>query len=143
LSKYKFDLSIQAKDTVEWLLERYHEDKRQLEQYKTDMIPSPTASYSQTGGTSGGDVSNPTESIAIRIVTSPYILWTERNCKAIERVLNQLSDTDKQLIDLVYWKKTYNVIGAGKKIGLEKSDAYAHINNVLGLMALEIGIVNI
>lgn len=143
MSKYRFDLTKEVKDTVEWILGRYHEDKRQLEIYKNDMMPSVTQGYSHATGVSGGGVSNPTESIGMKMVTSPYILWTERNCSAIDRVLDRLSETDKQLINLVYWEKTYNVIGAGKKVGLEKTDAYKHINNILGLLALEIGIVNI
>ena len=143
MSKYKFDLAPAVKTTVEWVLGRYHEDKRELERYKTDLIPSATASYSVSSGTSKGGTSNPTESVGIRMVTSPYIFWTERNCTAVERVLSMLDDTDKELIDLVYWKRTYGIVGAGAKVGLGKTDAYKHINNILGLLALEMGIVNI
>ena len=143
MSKYKFDLSPETKNTVEWMLGRYHEDNRQLEEYKKDMIPSATASYSLSAGCSSGGTSNPTEDVGIKMVTSPYILWTERNCSAIGRVLDKLDKTDNDLIDLVYWKKSYNIVGAGLKVGLAKSDAYTHVNNILGLMALEIGIVSI
>lgn len=142
MSKYKFDLTTKAKTTVEWILERYHEDKRELEIYKRDEMPAITQGYSQTSGVSSSNISNPTANVAIRIATSPYILWTERNTSAIDRVLDKLSDTDKNLIDLVYWKKSHNVIGAGKKVGLSPSKAYVHINNILGMLALEIGVVN-
>lgn len=143
MSKYKFDLTSEVKATVEWILGRYHEDKRQLEIYKNDMMPSVTAGYSLTSGVSGGGVSNPTESIGMKMATSPYIHWTERNCSAIERVLDGLSEIDRNLIDLVYWKKSYNIMGAGFRVGLSASKAYAHINNILGLVAMEIGVVNI
>jgi len=143
MSKYKFDLSPEVKVTVEWTLGRYHEDKRELERYKNDLIPSATAGYSLSGGTSKGGTSNPTENIGIKLATSPYILWTERNCAAVERVLGMLDDSDKRLIDLVYWKRAYGIVGAGTKVGLAKTDAYKHINNILGLLALEMGCVNI
>lgn len=143
MSKYKFVLAPKVRGFVEWQLERYHEDKKQLELYKTDMIPSATASYSLTGGVSNGSVSNPTENIGLKMLTNPYILSTERSCLAIERVLCKLNETDKQLIDLVYWKRAYTIVGAGDKIGLSQRAVYQHINNVLGLIALEMGLVNI
>lgn len=143
MSRYKFSLTQKIRDYVEWRLEHYHEDKKQLEQYKNDMIPSATNSYSMTGGVSRGSVSQPTENIAIRMATSPYILATERSCADIERALSRFDKIDMQLIDLVYWKRSYTIIGAGEKVGLAKSDAYAHINKILGVIALEMGLVNL
>lgn len=143
MSKYKFTLAQKVKDWVAWQLEHYHEDKKQLEQYKNDMIPSPIASYSLAGGCGSGSVSQPTENLAIKMATSAYIIEIERNIATIDRVLSVLSETDKQLIDLVYWKRTYTIAGAGMKVGLSTSKAYQHINNILGLIALERGYVNI
>lgn len=143
MSKYKFVLAPKVRGFVEWQLERYHEDKKQLEQFKNDLIPSATASYSLAGGVSNGSVSNPTESIGIKMVTSPYILSTERSCLAIERVLDGLNETDKKLIDLVYWKRAYTITGAAIKLHMGERTGYNHINNILGLIALEMGLVNI
>lgn len=143
VSKYKFSLNPRIKGIVEWQLEHYAEDKRQLEEMKRDMIPSPTASYSLTGGVSGGDTNRTTESIAVRISTNPYIMQTERSCTAIERALSRCNETDAKLVDLVYWKQSYTVEGAGMKIGLSKSAAYQRINSILGSIALEIGYVNV
>jgi RinA family phage transcriptional activator len=143
LSKYKFDLTPKVKGFVEWQLEHYHEDRQQLEQYKNDMIPSATASYSWTGGIQSGSTSKPTEKIGIKIATNPYILTTERSIQAIDRVIGQLDDTDRQLIDLVYWKKSYTVEGAAFKLNYSARTGYRHVNNVLCLLALEMGLVNI
>jgi len=143
LSKYKFDLAPKVKGIVEWHLEHYHEDKAQLESLKNDMVPSPTPGYSLTGGVSGGNQGMPTESAGIKIATNSYILATERNIKAIDRVLGKIDNLDKQMIDLVYWKKAYTIVGAGTKVGLKEQASYAHINTVLGLIALEMGLVNI
>lgn len=143
MSKYKFSLNPRIKGIVEWQLEHYAEDKRQLEETKRDMIPSPTASYSLTGGVSGGDTNRTTENVAVRIATNPYIMQTERSCTAIERVISGCNETDIKLIDLVYWKRTYTVEGAAMKCGMHTATAYRHINDVLATIALEIGYVNI
>ena len=127
---------------VEWQLEHYHEDKRQLEQYKAEMIPSPVQSYSLTAGCSHG-VSRTTENVAERIVTNQYVVQTERSCQAIERVINRLDDTDKQLVDLIYWKQSYTVEGAGMKLHLGRTSTYQHVNNILCSIALEMGYVSI
>ena len=143
MSKYKFALAKEIKEFIEWQLVHYHEDKRQLEQFKADMVPSCVPRYSLTGGTSKGSVSNPTESTAIRMATNPYILMTEIKIHAIDRTLSTLDDTDKRLIDLVYWKHLYTIAGAGMKINLSKTAAYDHVNRILGMIALEMGYVNI
>ncbi|WP_312611452.1 hypothetical protein [Oscillibacter sp.] len=142
MSKYKFSLTPKIKGIVEWQLQHYNDDKRQIEQLKNDMVPSPTAGYSLTGGVSGGGTSRTTENVAVRISTNPYIMQTERSCKAIERVLSRCNETDSKLVDLVYWRQSYTVEGAGMKIGLSKSAAYQRINSILGAIALEIGYVN-
>jgi len=142
VSKYKFSLTPKIKGIVEWQLQHYNDDKRQIEQLKNDMVPSPTAGYSLTGGVSGGGTSRTTENVAVRISTNPYIMQTERSCKAIERVLSRCNETDSKLVDLVYWRQSYTVEGAGMKIGLSKSAAYQRINSILGAIALEIGYVN-
>ena len=143
MSKYKFSLTPKIKGIVEWQLQHYNDDKRQIEQLKNDMIPSPTAGYSLAGGVSGGGTSRTTENVAVRIATNPYIMQTERSCKAIERVLSRCNETDSKLVDLVYWRQSYTVEGAGMKIGLSKSSAYRHVNDILTSIALEIGYVNI
>lgn len=51
--RYKFDLSPAIKSTVEWQLQYYREDLRQLETYKRDLIPSGVQGYSPTAGVNG------------------------------------------------------------------------------------------
>jgi RinA family phage transcriptional activator len=142
LSRYKYSLTPKIKGYVEWILEHYKEDKKQLEDYKNSLMPSVTQGYSLSGGVQTG-VSNPTEDTAIKLVTNPYILSTERNIRAIERVLEKCDETDLKLIDLVYWRRTYTVVGAGKSVGLGQNGVYKRINKILTRIAVEIGIVNI
>lgn len=143
MSKYTFSLSQHVKDWVEWRLIHYHEDKRQFEEYRNDMIPNATPSYSLTGGVQGGYISKPTENSAMRMVTSQYLLIIEQTVSAIDRVLNCCDKTDIDLIDLVYWKRSHTVPGAGMIVSLSRSEAYYRINNILCLLALEMGYVNL
>lgn len=135
--RYKFSLNARVRGYIEWQLEHYHEDKRQLEEYKRDLMPRVTPNYSpQTGGTG---ISNPTESAVIRMLTSQHIGSLERSTAAITRVLAGLDETDKRMIDLVYWKRSHTIEGAGMKVGLSRRGAYHRINNILSLISLEMG----
>lgn len=141
MSKYKFALNPKIRGFVEWQLEHYHEDKRQLAEYKAAMMPSVTPNYSLAPGGSG--ISNPTEQAAIRLTTNTYILSLERGIAAVDRVLAQLDDNDKALINLVYWQRSYTVVGAAAKIGWSKTQAYCRVNKILCAVALEEGLINV
>ncbi|MBR3069378.1 MAG: hypothetical protein IKG62_04960 [Lachnospiraceae bacterium] len=139
--RYKFDLSPAIKSTVEWQLQYYREDLRQLETYKQDLIPSGVQGYSQTAGVSGGEVTRTTEDIAFRLISSPYIRRLEITCEAIGRVLSKLDEVDLKLIELVYWRREYTVEGAAMKIHISKTAAYQRINKILGAIAYALGYV--
>ena len=141
--KYKFSLPLGIKRTVEWHLEHYPEDKRQLEQYKKEMIPSPTQAYSPTAGVSGGEAHRSTEDIVIRLTSSPYIHMLEIACKAIETALGAEDADTRKIIELVYWRREYTAEGAGMKLNLSTSQVYRRINKVLSRIALEIGYVSL
>lgn len=139
--KYKFDLSPEIKSAVEWHLRHYHEDVRQLEEYKRDMIPSPTQGYSLTAGVDAGTTKRTTEDVAFRIASSQYIRHLETSCEAIKRALSNFDAVDMKLIELVYWRKEYTVGGAGARVGLSQTSAYQRINKILGVIAYELGYV--
>lgn len=140
--KYKSQLSGKLKGFIEWQLEHYHENRRQLEQYKRDMIPSPTPNYSAEPHGSGGE-SRPTELLTLRMTTDLYIVETTRCVEAIERVLNKLSKEDMKLIDLVYWRGQCTVEGAGLVVGYSRKTAYRHINAAFIAIAKELGYLQI
>ena len=141
--RYKFSLDTRIRQYIEWQIEHYHEDKRQLEAAKADMIPSPTASYSLTAGTSSGSVSRSTENITMRIETNQYIKQLEQSCAAIEKVLNRLQKEDKELIEIYYWRHEYTAEGAGMKLNMTRRTVYRHINDILVAVALEMGYINL
>lgn len=127
---------------VEWQLRHYPEDKRQLERYKTDMIPSATVQYDKDP-VNTGKVSNPTETIGIAMATNPYILSLERSIRAIEYVLRHTDDINTKLIELVYWRRTHTVSGAAEIVCLSQRAAYKRISKVLHAIAAELGLINI
>lgn len=139
--KYKYTLQDGIKNQAEWTLSHYHEDKRQLEEYKRDNMPTCTASYSGMSG--GGGPSDPTGRTVERLMTSQYLITTERNIKAVERALKQCDETDARLIDLVYWQQRYNAVGAGEVVGLRQNGTYKRINKILVKVALEMGLIYI
>ena len=141
--KYKFSIPSRLKGFIEWQLEHYPEDKREIEQYKKEMVPSPVQQYSLTGGVSGGETHRATEDVAMRIATSQYIKHLEASCKAVEEAMKGEDDTSKKLVELIYWKREYTPEGAGMKIGLQKSAVYQRLNKILGRIAFEMGYVSI
>lgn len=140
--RYKFSLSPSIKATVEWQLQYYREDCRQLEEFKRDMIPSATPAYS-ADPSGNHEVHRSTEDITFRIISSPYLRRLETSCDAIRRALDACDKIDLQLIDLIYWRREYTVEGASLVVHLGKSAAYQRINNILGRIAYEMGYVSV
>jgi len=157
MARYTFTLSKEIKGMAEWNLEHYHDNKKSLEQYKNDLVPSITQKYAYEKGKKdneltpglnpalikGTEASRPTENAGMLIATSPYILHTERSVEAVERALLRCDDTEKKLVDLVYWKRSHTIIGAGMRINLSRSSAYRAINNILCYIAVEMGYVTL
>lgn len=141
MPKYKSSISPRVRGMVEWQLEHYREYKDEIQRYWSDIIPSATPKY--TDGKGSGEVSRNTENTALRIATSPYLVQTERSCKAIEYVLKNADELDRKLVELVYWKQAYTVTGAAQILHVNKATAYRHINDVLLKIALELGYVSI
>jgi len=140
--RYKFSLPSEIKATVEWQLRYYREDKRQLNEIKRDMIQSGVQGYSLTAGVDGGEATRTTEDIAIKMVSAPYIRRLEITIEAIDRALELMDETDKKLIELVYWRNEYTPEGAGLIVGISRSAVYLRLNKILGLIAFELGYVS-
>ena len=141
--KYKYALPSGIRRTIEWHLEHYPEDLRQLEEYKRELIPSPTQAYSPTAGVSGGEAHRSTEDVVIRLNSSPYIRMLEITCGAIKTALEAEDDTTRKIVSLVYWKREYTAEGAGVKLHMSKNSVYRRINSVLSRIALGMGYVSL
>ena len=134
-------LQPRIRDFVAWQLEHYFQNKRQLEEFKRDLVPSPTPTYGGIGSHSN-EAHRTTEDVAIQISSSVYLRNLEQTVKAIDYVVDRLDQTDELLISLVYFKGTYTVEGAAQIVNLSRRAAYNHINRVLVAVALELGLVN-
>lgn len=141
MGKYEASLEKRLKEFIEWELEHYPENKRQLEEYKRDMIPSATPAYSLAAGGHSGE-SRPTENIGLKILSDQYVIHTARTVEAIERVLNKISREDYKLIDLVYWKGSHSISGAALSCHMSKSAAYRRLNIITTALAKEMGYVS-
>ena len=135
-------LQPRVRDFVAWQLEHYRDNKMQLEEYKRDMIPSPTAKYGGMAG-NGNEAHRSTEDIVERISSSAYIRNLEQTVKAIDYVISRLDSTDLDLVKLVYFRGEYTVEGAAQIVNLSRRAAYNHINGVLVAVAMELGLVNV
>ena len=135
-------LQPRVRDFVAWQLEHYRDNKMQLEEYKRDMVPSPTAKYGGTTG-HGNEAHRSTEDIVERISSSAYIRNLEQTVKAIDYVISRLDSTDLDLVKLVYFRGEYTVEGAAQIVNLSRRAAYNHINGVLVAVAMELGLVNV
>lgn len=140
MRKQKTKLDDRLKNWVGWLLERYWQDKKSVEQYWKDNIPSPTPVY--TDGKAVGNTGRKTENTALHIGSMEYVTRVERDCKSIERVLKTLDETDTELIGMVYWR-SYKVERAAQELHMSKATAHRHINAVLFDIAVEMGYITI
>lgn len=138
----KFYLNSYVKGYVEWELEHYRDNEKQLESYKNSLMPSSISNYNLNSGGKGG-MSNPTEKAAVKMADSVYIQTLERNIAAIGRALKKCDETDYKLIDLVYWRNTHTIPGAALKVNLSIPGAYKRINKILCSLALEMGLINV
>lgn len=142
MSKTISTLNPRVRGFVEWRLEHYREDKRALGEYRAQLMPSNTPRYSLTPG-GGSDTGRPTEEIAARLAMNPYILELERAIDAIDHVLTRLPADKMRLVDLVYFRGTHTVSGAGEALHLSRRTAYRYVNEVLTAIAAELGYTSV
>lgn len=125
---------------VEYQLEHYHDSRRQLKEAERDMLPSNTPNYSFSPA-AHSDTNRTTENTAVKIMANRYLVEIEKTVIAIEYITSRLSDEDKKLIDLVYWKGTHTITGAGMALHMTQRTAYRHIDAVLTALAREMGLI--
>ncbi len=141
MGRYKRSLEKDVLFRVESRLENYPMEKRQLEEYKRDLIPSPTPAYSLSAGGHSGE-SRPTEKTTAKIFSDPYLRQTQWYVTAIESVISKLDQTNLRLVDAVYWSRAYSVEGAALALHMSKSTAYRRIDAILVSIAIATGEIN-
>jgi len=142
VAKYKFTLTDDMRKRVEWDLKYYPEDRKQLEEMKNDMIPSAIPKYGPQQV--GFDAEQrPTEDVAMRIVSDPYISWLSWKVNAIGPVIDRLNDTDREIIRLMYWSNGLTPEGIALKLNLGRTTVYERKNNILVELARRLGYINL
>ena len=132
-------LNRKVKSYILYEIEMYHENKKQLEAYRRDIIEA--SPQPPDGQPRGNGMSNPVESKAIRIESSAYIRRTEQTVRAIERAFERVDHNHYRVIDMMYWRRTHTAIGVGMALKASKSTVYNWIDDVVMLVAKELGYI--
>lgn len=127
------------RDHISECIRYYHEDRKQLESLKTDMIPSTVPKYEPKEGSSFNSEQRPTEDIAMRMASDIYVLQLEIKVHAIGSVLEHLSKEDNELVRLTYWNGTLTPDGIAYRLHMSKSAYYDHLNAILLAVAIRMG----
>jgi len=141
MAKYKFTIAVALRDFIEWQIEYYPDNKRQLAVFKDSMIPSQITQYGQKTGSFDSE-KRPTEEITIRR-NPTYIMEQERIVNAIESVYDNLSDQDKELIRLRYWDGKLTPEGIAMKLNIGRTTFYERLNNILVIIAKRLGYIDL
>ena len=132
-------LNRKVKSYILYEIEMYHENKKQLAEYKQDIIEA--SPLPADGQPRGSGLSNPVESKAIRIESSAYIRRTEQTVRAIERAFERVDHNHYRVIDMMYWRRTHTASGVGMVLKASKSTVYNWIDDVVMLVAKELGYI--
>lgn len=141
-SKYNYAIEPDIRQFIEYQLRYFHENKRQLESLKTDLIPSAIPKY---GPQSGGfdPEQRPTEDTAVKIATDAYIRQLEFTVSAIDSVLHILPEEDVELIRLKYWDGKLTPEGIALALSVDRSTMYDRLNKILVEIARRLGYINL
>jgi RinA family phage transcriptional activator len=105
----------------------YHATKKELEELRIHVMLG--ATYQEyrdenIGGSSSGAISKPTEQRATLLQMDRRIERLQKMLNAIESVLNQLNDEDKQLIQFRYWDRSKPTwLWIAEKLNMDESTA--------------------
>lgn len=142
MSRPKSPLVPQLRDYVSWQIKYYPENRKQLEQLKTDMIPSAIPKYEKKEGGGGfNSEQRPTEDIAFRIISDEYIMQMSFTVNAIESVIIHLSEEDKELLHLTYWNGQLTPDGIAMRLNMSRRTYYNRLNDIIYAVAKRMGIV--
>ncbi len=132
----------EIKAYIETEIRDYDDTLRAIGEERNDLIlSSPT--HENIGGTSY-DISNPTLDKAIKLRTNKRIRRMEQTCEAIAKVIDALPDEKLRLVELKYWAKPQTLTDAGiyMQLNIEKTCYYEWINQIVGAVGVEMGIVD-
>ena len=125
---------------IEGELYAYHENLREIELRREEIMegsPGPP-----DGMPRGNSTSNPTESKAMKLMTSRAVFCVERRLEAIKKVLDFYNGdlVMKKMIELNYFKRELTPIGIMKELHISRRTFYRRRRELLEKLAYELGL---
>ncbi len=140
MSEHTRAMPPEIRGIIKYRLEHYHLHRQELASTFSDLLPSNTAQLTHERK-AHSNVSRNVEDIAVSIAENTYLREIEKSVNAIEYVVTRLSDEDKKIIELVYWRKTHTLTGAGTALNMSRRTVYRHADGILTALAKEMGLM--
>ena len=121
-------------------LRHYHKNRKDLAAMYEDIeesSPSPP-----DGMPRGNGASNPTESKAIRIMSTRAIIYLERRLNAIETVLKRYNENSEvaKMVQMMYFDQTHTAFGVMGTLHISQKTFYRRRRELMEDLANEIGL---
>jgi RinA family phage transcriptional activator len=126
---------------IEDELRDYDTTKADWESIQDDIING--GGHGDDSGIRGTDISNPTASKALQMITNKRLAQLQKTIKAIEGIMMRLPEEKYRLIVLKYWTKPQplNDVGISMELNCSLSTYYEWKNAILKLIAIELGLI--
>jgi len=131
-------LPTQIYNYIEYELHHYKDNKDTLELEKERILyQSCPPSDGQPRGNMTG---NETERKAIALVESTTVISLESRIRAIDRAVNSLTDTHKELFEEIYTRKRYGMYRICDELGLSERSYKRYKREIIYSTAREMGV---
>lgn len=129
------------KKHIEDELRDYDTTKRDWEEIQDSIVSG--SGHGDDSGIRGTDISNPTASKALQLITNKRLAQLEKTIKAVESVVTRLPEEKFKLVVLKYWTKPQplNDVGMAMALNCSQSTFYEWKNGILKLIAIELGLI--
>lgn len=138
----KMRMRREIKAYIEAELRDYHQTKMDLIEAKDELIfQAPLADFS---GIRGTDMSKPTESKVLQLITNKRIKRAEQTIRAIETVVGGLPEDKLRLIEFKYWARPHVLtdIGIAMQLNCSRATLYNWNDGILLALAKEMGLID-
>ena len=134
--KTNYRVPFNTKKRVKEELYGYWDNQKKLEELKKEIIESSPGPAD--GQPKGNGTGNPTESKAIRMMTSRAILVVAERLHYIDNAISRLNDEEREIFEIIF-KKKLNQRAAETYECISKSQYYNLYNKIIYLAAIELG----
>lgn len=114
--------------------------KHELNICLNDALPSNTAQLTHERKARNG-VGRGVENNSISLAENAYLREIEKSVNAIEYVVGRLTDENRKLVEMVYFRATHTITGAGIELNMSQRTAYRHADAILTALAMELGLI--